>query len=258
MSMRLYLIITLMCALGFSAFAADESFETLAVGKDSFTNVTVLNKNRSDVFISHSRGMANLKVKDLDLATQLKLGYQIEMPRPKKTEALMKAVNMDRLESDPRVQEAEALVTAKFAEAIDQLDPRIFYGFIAALIFSYLSFCSLCRSICMKSANAPAQVIPLIWLPLLKQIPLLKAAGMSPWWILTNIIPVLPLVPYIIWSIKITQTRGKHIAFGIMLLLPVTNIFAFLYLAMSGDGKEEGSDRRNVITLDAGPRREAA
>lgn len=258
MSTRFFLMIALVCALSPRAWAADEVFETLNIGKDSFTNVTVLNKTRNDVFISHSKGMASLKVKDLDLATQFKLGYQVELPKPKKTEVLLNAVDVSRLESDPRVQEVEALVAAKFTEAVENFDPRIFYAIIAGVILIYLSFCSLCRAICMKSANAPAQLIPLIWLPFLKQVPLLKAAGMSPWWILTNFVPGLFLVTYIVWSIRIAQTRGKHIAWGILLLFPVTNLFAFLYLALSGNGNSEESDRRNIITLQSSPRREAA
>ena len=258
MTTRFYLIIALVCGLGLSAFASGETFETLVAGKDSFTNVTVLNKTRTDVFISHSQGMTSLKVKDLGLSTQLKLGYQVELPKPKKTEAIMNAVDVNRLENDPRVQETEAVLAEKFSQAVEQFDKRIFYAFIAAIILCYLSFCSLCRSIAMKSANAPTQLIPLIWLPLLKQIPLLKAAGMGPWWILTNFVPGLFLLTYIIWSIKITQTRGKHIAFGIMLLFPVTNIIAFLYLAMSGSGPAEESGNRNIITLQSNQRREAA
>ena len=235
-NIRVTLAILLMWVSALPAFAADETFATLTVGRESFTNVTVLTKTRNDVFITHSRGMASLKVRELDTPTQMKLGYLVESPKSPKAETFKnKVAEIGRMESDPRVQAAEAELAARFAQAVDQFDPRIFYGLIAAIILSYLSFSSLCRSICMKAAIPPRQLIPLIWLPLLKQIPMLKAAGMSPAWILTNLVPGLVLVTYVVWSFKITKARGKNAAVAVFLLLPVTNLFAFLYLAMSGD-----------------------
>jgi hypothetical protein len=239
--------------------AADETFSTLTVGAETFTNVTVLTKTRNDVFISHGRGMASLKVKQLDTLTQIKLGYLMEPPKPTKSESIKSTVaNISRIEADPRVQAAEAEIMARFAQAVEQFDPRIFYGLIAAIILSYLSFSSLCRSICLKVAGPPKELIPLIWLPFLKQIPLLKAAGMSPAWMLTNLVPGLFLVTYIVWSFKITKARGKNVAVAVFLLLPVTNLFAFLYLAMSGDTTDEEPKKRNVISLPSSARREAA
>ena len=258
-SIRIVAVLLLMWVGGFSAHAADEVFSTLTVGGESFSNVTVLTKTRNDVFIRHARGMASLKVKHLDTLTQIKLGYLMESPKPTKSEAIKSTVaNISRIEADPRVQAAEAELVARFAQALEQFDPRIFYGLIAAIILSYLSFSSLCRSICMKAVIPPKQVIPLIWLPLLKQIPLLKAAGMSPAWILTNLIQGLFLITYIVWSFKITRARGKNVAVAVFLLLPVTNLFAFLYLAMSGETTGEEPRKRNVISLPSSPRREAA
>lgn len=259
MNIRIALALLLMSTAALPALAADETFSTLTVGRESFTNVTVLTKTRNDVFISHSRGMASLKVRELDTQTQIRLGYLVEPPKPTQTASIKsKVADISRIEADPRVQAAEAEVMARFAQAVEQFDPRIFYGLIAAIILSYLSFSSLCRSICMKVPIPPRQVIPLIWMPLLKQIPLLKAAGMSPAWILTNLVPGLFLVTYIVWSFKITRARGKNVAVAVFLLLPVTNLFAFLYLSMSGETTGEEPRKRNVISLPSSPRREAA
>ncbi|MBK7997494.1 MAG: hypothetical protein IPK15_01860 [Verrucomicrobia bacterium] len=259
MSIRILLSIFLLGLVATGAPVVDEKFDTLTIGKDTFTNVTVLNKTRTDVFISHSKGMASLKVKDLDTPAQLKLGYQIEQPKQTKTEAIKQTMaGITEMKEDPRVQAAEAEVFARFSEALEQFDPRIFYGFIAAIILAYLSFSSLCRSICLKVANPPKDLIPLVWLPLLKQLPMLKAAGMSPAWMLTNLVPGLFLVTYVVWSFKITQARGKHVATAVFLLLPVTNLFAFLYLSMSGGAAEPVGDRRNIISLHTPQRREAA
>ena len=259
MCLRITFAILLLWVSALPALAADETFSTLTVGRETFTNVTVLTKTRNDVFISHARGMASLKVRDLDTQTQIRLGYLVEPPKPTQIASIKsKVADLSRIKADPRVQAAEAEVMARFSQALEQFDPRIFYGLIAAIILSYLSFSSLCRSICMKVAIPPKQLIPLIWLPLLKQIPLLKAAGMSPAWILTNLIPGLFLVTYIVWSFKITKARGKNVAVAVFLLLPVTNLFAFLYLAMSGDTTDEEPKKRNVISLQSPPRREAA
>ncbi len=258
MSIRILVTILLTWVAAQSARAADEKFDTLTIGRETFTNVTVLTKTRNDVFISHTKGMASFKVKDLDTPTQITLGYLVEPPKPTKTETFKKVTDISRIEADPRVQAAEAELASRFAEALEQFDPRIFYALIAAIIFSYLSFSSLCRSICMKVANPPKDLIPLVWLPLLKQVPLLKAAGMSPAWILTNLIPGLFLVTYIVWSFKITKARGKNVAAAVFLLLPVTNLFAFLYLAMSGGATDEAPQNRNIISLHSAPRREAA
>jgi hypothetical protein len=49
-----------------SAASADERFDWLTVGSTTYSNVTVLNKTRTDMFISHAWGMANIKVRDMD------------------------------------------------------------------------------------------------------------------------------------------------------------------------------------------------
>ncbi len=258
---RALAVLVSLAVLSLPVLGADETFETLTVGNDTFTNVTVLNKTRQDVFISHSKGMASLKVKELDAAAQLRLGYEIAQPKQKKTDLIKQGISdLSRYEADPRVQAVEAQAMSRFVELVDTLDPRVFYVFIGAIILSYLSFSSLCRAICVKSAVPPKDLLPLIWLPLLKQLPLLQAAGMSPWWALTNLVPGLVLVTYIVWGFKISRARGKNPAVGVLFLLPVFNLFAFLYLALSGGGSapENASVNRNVISLASSPKREAA
>ena len=153
------------------------------------------------------------------------------------------------------MQEIEERLAAQFLETLDRLDPRAVYAIPAGIVFIYLLFCLLCRCICVKTSNPPS---PLIWLPFLKQIPLFKSAGMSAWWILTNFIPPVFVIGYILWSFKIVHARGKHVFFGVMLLLPVVNLLAFLYLALSGSGSEREPTNRKVISLQPTPRRDAA
>lgn len=258
-----WILLTWMLVLAgvLSARAADEKFDTLTVGHQTFTRVLVLSKTRTDVFISHSKGMCSLKVKDLDIATQLKLGYQVEQPKPSKIETMEKvfqAPDLKNLESDPRMQHLDPETAAMISQTIKQLDPLFIFGILAGMVVFYLLFCFLARLICLKTAAPPTALVPLIWFPLVQQIPLLKAAGMSPWWILTNFAGPLWLVAYVIWSFKIVQARGKHVIFAIMLLLPITSAIAFLYLALSRSCGDDEPSNPNVITLQSGPRKAAA
>ena len=80
---------------------------------------------------------------------------------------------------------------------------------------------------------------------------MLRAAGMSVWWFLAYFVPVLNLVPVILWPFKIAQARGKSLWIGVMLLLPITNLIAFLYLAFADavpDKADEGPETK-VLTL---------
>ena len=233
--------------------AVDDKFDSLRAGTNVYTKVTVLNKTRNDVFISHAQGMASIKVRDLDTATQLKLGYQVEPAKQTAVEKVIEASDLRRFEDDPRVQEIEGELIRQAESYIELLDQNTMYAIVAFIVLSYLLFSFLCRCICVKTSNPPS---PLIWLPFFKQIPLFKAAGMSGWWILSNFVPGLSLIAYMIWSIRIAQSRAKSVVWGVMLLLPVTNILAFLYLALSSDGRIKPA-RKNVISLGS-TRREAA
>jgi apolipoprotein N-acyltransferase len=79
---------------------------------------------------------------------------------------------------------------------------------------------------------------------------MLQAASMSGWWFILFCIPVLNLVGYVVWSFKIVHARGKTLPLAILLLLPVTNVFAFLYLAFSEApaGKMQG-ERLEILGL---------
>jgi hypothetical protein len=243
----------------FAASPVDETFDTLSAGTNVFSKVTILNKTRNDVFFTHAKGMTSVKVKDLDPATQLKLGYQVEPPKPSTVEQVLQVANVqevqEQLEADPRYQQAEAILSDHLGDALEKWDDRASYIVIGTITFVYLLFCFLCRCICVKTGNPPSLYI---WLPLLKQIPLFKAAGMSPWWILSNFVPVLPLVAYVMWSFNIVKTRRKHLLFAVMLLLPLTNVIAFLYLALSGDGSEEAGNRGVISLASPAPNRAAA
>jgi hypothetical protein len=255
-SIRLFVLAVILgLATASSHGAAEETFETLAVGTNVYTKVTVLSKTRSDLFVSHSKGMGNIKVKDLEPSVQLRLGYQIEQPKAGKIEQIWQSTPLPALESDPRVQEFETTLVGPIAESIEQLDEQIAFAILGGLTSVYLLFSFLCRLICVKTGNPPSA---LIWLPFFKQIPLLKAAGMSPWWILTNFLPGVSLILYIAWCFNITHARAKHVIVALLLVLPVINLFAFLYLALADARSPGQAANRNVISLRSTSQRRAA
>ena len=232
----------------------DETYPTLVVGPDTYTNVFILSKTRYDIFFKHKAGMGNAKVRDLDIATQMRLGYQVEPPKPNKITQVFQASPMAQLESDPRFQQFEEELVAQYGDFFDRLDQTVTYSIVAMVVLLYLLFSYLCRCICVKTSN-PASA--LIWVPVFKQIPMFKAAGMSPWWTLSMFLPPVYLVAWLLWCFKIVQARGKKTIFSIMLLLPVTNVIAFFYLALSGDGSEQ-KDTGIINLSDANPPRAAA
>ena len=65
------------CLAALLAFAAraDEHFDSLKIGSEIYSNVTVTSVSATDVFFTHARGMGNVKLKDLDPAMQKHFGY---------------------------------------------------------------------------------------------------------------------------------------------------------------------------------------
>lgn len=235
---------------------ADENFDSLTIGSTTYSNVTVLNKTRTDMFISHARGMANIKVRDMDTETQIKLGYML--PPDKESKPFFKPEQvMEKLDANPQVQEVHEMLNLQaqpFLEKVAEIDDAYIYGFVASLGFVYLSWCFCCRQICKKTGQKPS---PLIWLPILKQFPLLTAAGMSKWWFLLNFVGLFS-IRQIVWCFKIAKALGKNAFVGFLLVLPVTNVLAFLYLVFASTGGSSKAAPPKVISLQGGQQRQAA
>ena len=243
-----------------------ETFEVLTVGGLSYTNVTVQNKTKTDLFISHDGGIANIKIKQLDKSSQLQLGYQLETSSSvhstnrelNQPTFSTKDFSVPAVPIDPRLEEYYERALWEGKEALKQVKPLIIQCVLGGLAVLYLLFCNCCRLLCRRAGH-PANF--LIWLPVLKQFPLLKAAGMKGWWFLTHLLPPLPVLAYILWCFKITKVRSKTPLTAWMLLLPVTNLFAFLYLAFTQGEGDEDPDERNTpkpISLNTDSKRDAA
>jgi bacteriorhodopsin len=96
--------------------------------------------------------------------------------------------------------------------------------------------------ICRKTSNRAGLFV---WLPGFQMIPLLRAAGMSPWLFLLLCVPGINAIITIIWSFRICRVRQKSAFLGVLLLLPVTNVLAFVYLALSGYGPGDEEQQRD-------------
>ena len=93
--LRSSILVMVLAMLAGEARSADETFEVLKVGSLTYTNVTVLNKTAAYVFITHTGGSINLKVKDLAAEDLQKLGYT--PAGPAKPGALARPVKRQRV-----------------------------------------------------------------------------------------------------------------------------------------------------------------
>jgi cytochrome c biogenesis protein CcmG, thiol:disulfide interchange protein DsbE len=74
--MSRWLILACLCLLGVSLQAAQPiKFDYLKVGSQTFSNVTVVSRNATDVYFTHDKGMSNVKLKYLEPEAQKRLEY---------------------------------------------------------------------------------------------------------------------------------------------------------------------------------------
>ncbi len=243
--------------LPLAASAADEQkFDVLQIGTQQYQNVTVTTKTKDYVFILHSGGMANLKVKDLPAEVRYQLGYVD--PAPPKT-AKMAANDWAKQSwgkiQNPQVKAFEqelqqAWTTRQFrGMSLPQLTLQALWPFAFGLLAVYLFFCYCCQLIRRKTGKDPSA---LVWFPVVQMIPMLDAAGMSGWWFLGMFVPVVNLIGSILWCFNIAKARGKNAAIAIMLLLPILHLFAFFYLAFADRvGPRKQKQRVEIMTLEA-------
>ena len=230
----------ILLALGFfaSQALADEVLPVLQTKTEAYEKVTVISRTKTHVFIQHSQGVANIKLTALDAQALTALGFS-------STDEAVVAANA----SDPAVAQAKsANRLSEFAASLSNslksmaaglapnaqlpnLSRPARYGILGGFAATYLFFCYCSMLICNRTANKPGV---LVWLPVVQVLPLLRAAGMSRWWFMTVFAFILLPFAYIFWCVKIARACGKSTMMAILLILPVTNIFAYVYLAFSG------------------------
>ena len=120
------------------AQADDQKFDTLEVGGVIYSNVTVMNKNATHVFITHGKSMASFRVTDLTPEIQRELGYAPpEPPKPKHnpiTEPL------SQLTEDPEIAEMQAKWQNEASLALAKADPKMLAGVGVGVVLVYLLF----------------------------------------------------------------------------------------------------------------------
>jgi len=241
--------------------AAEQTFGVLQIGTRTYTNVTVTTKAKNYVFIVHAGGMVNLKVADLPPDVQQQLGYAAPPSPVSKlaTNAAALWVKKEIAKVDvPQIKDLKKQLNERYRgqgsanrSAMYLTGPTLIFVVVGVSLLFYLFYCYCLMLICRKTGNPPG---PLIWVPVLQLFPMLRAAGMSGWWFLAFLVPLLNLVAQILWSVMIAKARGKSVWVGVLLLLPVTNLFAFLYLAFSdgASGEEDDGPEPKVMSLQTG------
>jgi len=208
--------------------AADQVIPVLMTTTATYSNVTVTTKSKDYIFIHHAGGMGNIRVDDLSDDAKRVLGYSAP-PRKYKKVILPVVLARDVLpQVEERLKPIQDSVREQLPPELRDFQPTrpFFVALAAAGVAMHLFFSLLCRLIVLKAKKVPGG---LVWIPGLQWIPLLRAAEMSGWWFLLLWFPIVPLV----WAFKVVKARGLSILISILLILPVTGIFAFLYLAFA-------------------------
>jgi len=251
------------------ASSAEQKFEAIQVGSQTFSNVTVVGRSAKQITIMHAKGVASLKLDDLMPDVQAKLGYD-----PANSGGKEKGLSLSKTFSAQSERAREA--RAKADELLQRHAATL--GLVAAvglpLFYLFCCFCFL--KICRKAGvNAPFKV----WVPLLQFDPLFKAAGMSRialfWFMspllfaawaalfvliasfagtaldlfkgpkltmfvggLQGLLSFVSLIVGFVWCFKICIARGKRAWLGIFLILPLINLLMLCYLAFSAGSKE--------------------
>jgi hypothetical protein len=239
------------------AAATEESFPLLQIGAHTYTNVTVTTKARDYIFIFHTGGMNSLKVADLPVEVREKLGYgSAEKPKASTNNpAAWAKTEVAKLET-PQIKEIRQKLERRWhagkatgSPLIALIRDRMVLAISAIIVLSYLLHCYCFMLICRKAGH-PSGL--LVWLPIFQFFPLLRAAGMSGWWVAAYLVPLLNLVTFVLWSVRITKARGKSAWVAVSLILPPTTFLAILYLAFSnGAGARQDREVPEVMSLQA-------
>jgi hypothetical protein len=233
---------------------AEEKLDLLQIGTRTYTNVTVTTKAKNYIFIVHAGGMASIKTADLSLGTKQQLGYApAGAPRAAtNTAAVWAKREFAKVNVLPFTQLSQKWggkpSWALFARNL--LASKVVFVVLGIGLLIYLLHCYCCMLICRKTGNPPGV---LVWLPVLQLFPLLRAAGMSGWWFLAYCVPVLNIVAQVLWCLNIAKARGHGAWVGVLLFLPITYLFAFLYLTFSKGAlaEEEDEPEPKIMTLEA-------
>jgi len=233
------------------AIAGEGTVPEIRIRTDTYKNVTLVSHNATHVFVRHTRGMATLKAGDLSKEELIGLGVLEPDPVAEAGgdgatagEPIGLAILQRSFSESMKSGNPPKLENINLPQLVKQVPPefrRFLLIGMLALFAGHLFFSFCAMLLCKKAGTEPGLMV---WLPILQLIPLIRASGMSGWWFLGCFVPVLNIVVQVLWCVNIAKARGKGILTTIMLILPVTNILAFLYLAFSSRDSSAGSQGR--------------
>jgi hypothetical protein len=239
----------------------EQTFPVLQTKTGSYTNVTVTKKTKDWIFILHSAGVCNVKASDLPTDARIALGYEAAPQTPAaedeggvttaETSVAGAAPKLPRFNlaefkqfaADWRLHRKEKETEIKTYVTVHAMVIGAFFGIWLAL---HLLCSGIFWMVCRKTHNAPG---PLVWVPVLQLIPLLRAANMPRVWFFAFFVPGINIIALIVFSIKIVKSRGKGFWVSILLILPATSWLAMLYLAFSSSAPVEMSNNE-VLSLE--------
>ena len=238
--------------------ATEEKFPVLQVGAKMYTNVTVTTKAKKYIFIVHNGGMTSIKPSELPLEVQEELGYATAGGSKGATNTTAAWAKREIAKVNvPQVKELGKQLEQKWRgksaaglSVMGLAGSTLIFAVLGIALLIYLFHCYCCMLICRKAGKPPGV---LVWVPVVQLLPLLRAAGMSGWWFLAYLVPVLNIVAQVLWCFNIAKARGKSVWVGVLLLLPFTSLFAFLYLAFSNGmpADEDEEPEPKIMTLQA-------
>jgi hypothetical protein len=254
----MWLVLAALLMRPFDARAAEEeTFPLVQIGTQTYTNATVTTKAKDYIFILHAGGMTSIKLGDVPAELRLKLGYGGKQNHKTGTNnpAAWARAGVAKLQTKQVREMGDRLAQAwhgnKSAKAplAALVNTKAILVLAGTLLLVYLFNCYCFMLICRKAGHTPG---PLVWIPVLQFFPLLRAAGMSAWWFLAHLLPVLNLVTFVLWSVNIAKARGKSGWVVFFLILPPSSFFAILYLAFSNGATAAAADEEpQVISLQA-------
>jgi hypothetical protein len=218
--------------------AADIQLPLLKIGTDVFTNVTVYQMTETDIFVRHERGFGNAKISNLDDATLRLLGRKTGKSDEEKAAAGSgKPVTVEKVKATLAAVNLKLPSESAVLGVISRVKPtpQLLVGGLAVMLIGYLFTCLVLKRVCVNAGSVPGV---LVWFPVLQMFPLLRAARIPAFWFVIFLIPGLNLLAHILWSMRISRACGKGTFVAVLLILPVTNILALLYLAFSSRNEQ--------------------
>ena len=99
---------------------------------------------------------------------------------------------------------------------------------IGIVVYVFISYCY--KLICQKTGKDPGAII---WIPVVRYIPLLQIAKMPEWLVVLLLIPFVNLVVFIMMWAKVCEARGKSPWLVVIWFIPIVNLAFIPYLAFS-------------------------